>query len=156
MVSSAVEQGSPHGHRALSAHHTAWGLLLRAGLPATHQEHPAAHSAATFANPLSQGRPPLCPLRHHSLSSLPEYTLPRLLAELSGMISASQSLGYSEPALWLSDPHPWRHSRVGWMGPWAARAGGWQSCPQQRIGAEWTLRSLLTQCNSAILRVSAV
>ena len=21
-------------------------------------------------------------------------------------------------------PHPWRHSRPGWMGPWAARAGG--------------------------------
>jgi len=103
--SSAVDQGSLRDHRVLRARRTAWWLPLRAGLPAAHQEHPAAHSAATSANPLSQGRPLLCPLRHRSLSNLPEYTLPRLLAEHSGMISASQSLGYSEAALWLSDPH---------------------------------------------------
>ena len=35
--------------------------------------------------------------------------------------------------LWM--PHPWRCSKPGWMGPWAAwsgiRYGGWQSCLQQ-------------------------
>ena len=32
--------------------------------------------------------------------------------------------------LWM--PHPWRHSRPGWMGPWAAwssiKCGGWWPC----------------------------
>ena len=32
--------------------------------------------------------------------------------------------------LWM--PHPWRRSD--WMGPWAASAGGWQHCSQQRLG----------------------
>jgi len=36
--------------------------------------------------------------------------------------------------LWM--PHPWRCSRPGWMGPWAAWAGmkwgGWWPCLQQR------------------------
>jgi len=31
--------------------------------------------------------------------------------------------------LWV--PHPWRHSRPAWMGPWAAGSGGWQPCTQQ-------------------------
>ena len=44
--------------------------------------------------------------------------------------------------LWLL--HPWRHSRPGWMGPWADWAGGWQSCPQQWVGTRWVLRTLPT------------
>jgi len=31
-------------------------------------------------------------------------------------------------------PHPWRRSRPGWMGPWAAWAGGGQPCPRQGLG----------------------
>jgi len=31
-------------------------------------------------------------------------------------------------------PHPWRHSRPGWMGPWAAWAGGGQPCPWKGLG----------------------
>jgi len=44
--------------------------------------------------------------------------------------------------LWM--PHSWRHSRPGWMGPWAAWAGRWQPCPWQGVGTEWSLRSLPT------------
>ena len=29
--------------------------------------------------------------------------------------------------LWM--PHPWRHSRPGWMWLWAAWSGGWRPCP---------------------------
>ena len=51
---------------------------------------------------------------------------------------------HSCPAkLWC--PTVWRHSRPGWMWPWAAWAGGWQPCPWQEVGAGWALRSLLTQ-----------
>jgi len=28
--------------------------------------------------------------------------------------------------LWM--PHPWRHSRPGWMWLWAAWSGGWLPC----------------------------
>jgi len=42
--------------------------------------------------------------------------------------------------LWV--PHPWRHSRPGWMGPWAARAAGGQPYPWQGVGAERAFRSL--------------
>jgi len=42
-------------------------------------------------------------------------------------------------------PHPWRCSRPGCMGPWAASFSGWQPCPQQEGGTAWTLRSLPTQ-----------
>ena len=28
-------------------------------------------------------------------------------------------------------PHPWRHSRPGWMWLWAAWSGGWRPCTQQ-------------------------
>ena len=31
-------------------------------------------------------------------------------------------------------PHPWRRSRPGWMGPWAAWADGGQPCPWQGLG----------------------
>jgi len=45
--------------------------------------------------------------------------------------------------------HPWKSSRPGWMGPWAAwagiRYGGWWPCLHRRIGASWSLRSLPTQ-----------
>ena len=33
-------------------------------------------------------------------------------------------------------PHPWRCSRPGWMGPWAAWAGGGQPCPWQGLKIE--------------------
>jgi len=49
--------------------------------------------------------------------------------------------------LWV--PHPWRCSRPGWMGPWAAWAGGWQSAYGSGIGMRRSLRELQTQ---AILR----
>jgi len=39
-------------------------------------------------------------------------------------------------------PHPWRHVGPDWMGHWAARAAGWQPCPQHGDAAEWALRSL--------------
>ena len=42
-------------------------------------------------------------------------------------------------------PHPWRRSRLGWMGPWAAQSRGWQTCLQQGVETEWSLRSLLIQ-----------
>ena len=35
--------------------------------------------------------------------------------------------------------------RPDWMGPWAAWAGAWQPCPQERAGTWWSLRSLPTQ-----------
>ena len=45
--------------------------------------------------------------------------------------------------------HPWRCSRPGWMGAWAAWSsiwyGGWWPCLQQGVGALWSLRSLPTQ-----------
>jgi len=31
--------------------------------------------------------------------------------------------------LWM--PHPWRNSRTGWIGLWAAWTGGWQPYPRQ-------------------------
>jgi len=34
----------------------------------------------------------------------------------------------------LGMPHPWRHSRLGWMGPWAAELVWGQPCPQQWVG----------------------
>ena len=45
--------------------------------------------------------------------------------------------------------HPWRCSRPGWMGPWAAwagmKCGGWWPCLWRGVGASWSLRSLPTQ-----------
>jgi len=41
--------------------------------------------------------------------------------------------------LWM--PHPWKHSRPGWMGPWTAWSGGQQPCPQQEAGTGWASRS---------------
>ena len=29
-----------------------------------------------------------------------------------------------------AQPHPWRHSRPGWMWLWAAWSGGWRPCTQ--------------------------
>ena len=45
--------------------------------------------------------------------------------------------------LWV--PHPRRHSRPGWLGPWADSSGGWQPCPWQGVGIGWAWRSLPTQ-----------
>jgi len=44
-------------------------------------------------------------------------------------------------------PHPCRHSRPGWMGPWAAWAVWGQPCPQLWVGARWSLRSLSTSAS---------
>ena len=33
--------------------------------------------------------------------------------------------------LWM--PHPWRHSRPGWMWLWAAWSAGWRPCTQQGL-----------------------
>ena len=48
--------------------------------------------------------------------------------------------------LWM--PHPWRCSRPGWMGPWAAwygiGHGGWQPCLQQW---GWSLMILVVPSN---------
>jgi len=45
--------------------------------------------------------------------------------------------------------HPWRCSRLGWMGPWAAwssiKSGGWWPCLWQGGWSWWSLRSLSTQ-----------
>ena len=45
--------------------------------------------------------------------------------------------------------HPWRCSRPGWMGPWAAWAGitcaGWWPCLWWGVGDSWSLRSLPTR-----------
>jgi len=45
--------------------------------------------------------------------------------------------------------HPWRCSRPGWMGPWAAwsgiKWGGWWPCMWRGVGASWSLGSLPTQ-----------
>ena len=45
----------------------------------------------------------------------------------------------------LRVPHPWRHSRPGWMVSWAAWADGGQPCPRQGVGIGWALRVLPTQ-----------
>ena len=55
--------------------------------------------------------------------------------------------------LWV--PHPWRCPRPGWMGPWAAWAGGWTTSPLKGVGGGWALRSFPTQltlwlCDSKI------
>jgi len=39
------------------------------------------------------------------------------------------TLFYPTSTLWM--PHPWRHSRPGWMWLWAAWSGGWWPCTQQ-------------------------
>ena len=48
--------------------------------------------------------------------------------------------------LWI--PHPWRCSRPGWMGPWAAwsstRSEGWWLCLQQ---GDWNLMILEVPSN---------
>ena len=45
--------------------------------------------------------------------------------------------------------HPWRCSRPGWMGPWAAwagmKCGGWWPCLWWGVGASWSLGCLPTQ-----------
>jgi len=45
--------------------------------------------------------------------------------------------------LWM--PHPWRHSRPGWMWLWAAWSAGWRPCTQQGVGTGWSLWSFSTQ-----------
>jgi len=54
--------------------------------------------------------------------------------------------------LWV--PHLWRRSRPSWMGSWAAWADGWQPCPQQGVGAGWSLptQTILGFCDSVISR----
>jgi len=42
-------------------------------------------------------------------------------------------------------PHPWRHSRPGWMWLWAAWSGGWQPCTQQGVETGLSLWSFATQ-----------
>ena len=41
------------------------------------------------------------------------------------------------------DTCPWRCSRPSWIEPWAPWSGEWQPCPQQEVGAIWSLPSLL-------------
>jgi len=41
-------------------------------------------------------------------------------------------------------PHPWRHSRPGWVGPWAAWAGGGQ--PAHGRGWNWMTLKVLWTC----------
>jgi len=45
--------------------------------------------------------------------------------------------------LWM--PHPWRHSRPGWMWLWAAWSAGWRPCTQQGVETRWSLWSFSTQ-----------
>jgi len=45
--------------------------------------------------------------------------------------------------LWM--PHPWRHSRSGWMGLWATWPSGSSSVHGRGFGKIWSLRSLSTQ-----------
>jgi len=42
-------------------------------------------------------------------------------------------------------PHPWRHSRPGWMWLWAAWSAGWRPCTQQGVGTQCALWSSATQ-----------
>jgi len=37
---------------------------------------------------------------------------------------------------------PWRHSRPGGMGPWAAQSGWWQVAHGRGVRTGWSLRSL--------------
>ena len=45
--------------------------------------------------------------------------------------------------LWM--PHPWRHSRPGWMWLWAAWCGGWWPWTYQEVETRWSLWSFSTQ-----------
>jgi len=52
-------------------------------------------------------------------------------------------------------PHSRRHSKPGWMEPWATWSGGWQPCPPQGAGNRLALRFLsnptcLRFCDSMI------
>jgi len=40
-------------------------------------------------------------------------------------------------------PHPWRYWRPGWMGPWAAWAGGGQPCPWHGVGTGWPCNPII-------------
>ena len=42
-------------------------------------------------------------------------------------------------------PHPWRHSRPGWMWLWAAWSGGWRPCTEQGVETRRSLWSFSTQ-----------
>ena len=45
--------------------------------------------------------------------------------------------------LWV--PHPWRHSRPGWMWLWAAWSGGWLPCIYSRGG--WNMMIIMVLFN---------
>ena len=51
--------------------------------------------------------------------------------------------------LWM--PHPWRHSRPGWMWLWAAWSGGWQPCLWQGGWNSITFEVLFNPGHSVIL-----
>jgi len=53
----------------------------------------------------------------------------------------------------LRVPQPWRHSRPGWMGPWAASAGRGQPCPRHSTGVGWVFRYLPRQ---SVLRLHRI
>ena len=67
--------------------------------------------------------------------------------EVFGAIVGYPQQYHCPERLWM--PHPWRCSRPGWMGPWAAwsdiRYGRWLPCLWWGVGASWSLRSLPTQ-----------
>lgn len=50
-------------------------------------------------------------------------------------------------------PRPWRCSRPGWMGPWAAWDGGGQPCPWQGLGlgGQWGPFQTKPFCESTVL-----
>ena len=54
----------------------------------------------------------------------------------------------------LRMPHSWRHSRSGWMGPWAAWSSEWQLCPQQEGWNEVIFKVPSNPNNSVVLWTS--
>ena len=83
--------------------------------------------------------------QHKSLTSTlrAHYKLqPFPLNQTDALFSQKKKVKYSTICprrLWM--PHPWRHSRPGWMWLWAAWSSGWRPCTQQGVGTGWAMWS---------------
>ena len=71
-----------------------------------------------------------------------------LLSEAASLSSGHCQKGVGMLKLWM--PHPWRHSRPGWMWLWAAWSAGWRPCTEQGGWNEMSIVVLFNPGHSVI------
>lgn len=109
---------------SLSALRQGHQLLWQETLP-----FPTEATSAFRASPLQSVKGALEKSRKIKFMKKPWKYLPSL-SQIAGIFTPSNCTCHTPPSL----PHIWRCSRLGWMGLWAARSGGWQ--PTQSMGSE--------------------